>query len=134
MAIARALAMQPRAILFDEPTSALDPRMTAEVLAVLADLAKAGQTMVVVTHAMNVARSAAPTVHVFETRPRPQNPAPRNKSSNPPAFNPPPPNSSANTALVAKLPTNDRIRHVIFDMGNGTRLSRMFATLCRIII
>ncbi len=66
VAIARALAMQPRAILFDEPTSALDPRMTAEVLAVLADLAKSGQTMIVVTHAMNFARRAAHTVHVFE--------------------------------------------------------------------
>ena len=58
--------MQPRAILFDEPTSALDPRMTAEVLAVLADLAKSGQTMIVVTHAMNFARRAAHTVYVFE--------------------------------------------------------------------
>ncbi|HKD37287.1 MAG TPA: ATP-binding cassette domain-containing protein, partial [Pirellulales bacterium] len=66
VAIARALAMQPRAILFDEPTSALDPRMTAEVLAVLADLAKSGQTMIVVTHAMNFARRAAHTVYVFE--------------------------------------------------------------------
>jgi ABC-type polar amino acid transport system ATPase subunit len=66
VAIARALAMQPRAILFDEPTSALDPRMTAEVLAVLADLAKSGQTMIVVTHAMNFARRAAHQVHVFE--------------------------------------------------------------------
>jgi polar amino acid transport system ATP-binding protein len=66
VAIARALAMQPRAILFDEPTSALDPRMTAEVLAVLADLAKSGQTMIVVTHAMNFARRAAHTVYLFE--------------------------------------------------------------------
>ncbi len=66
VAIARALAMQPRAILFDEPTSALDPRMTAEVLAVLADLATTGQTMIVVTHAMNFARRAAHQVHVFQ--------------------------------------------------------------------
>ena len=66
VAIARALAMEPRVILFDEPTSALDPRMTAEVLGVLSDLAGAGQTMVVVTHAMSFARRAATTVHVFE--------------------------------------------------------------------
>jgi ABC-type polar amino acid transport system ATPase subunit len=65
VAIARALAMEPQAILFDEPTSALDPKMTAEVLAVLADLARDGQTMVVVTHAMEFARRAAHTVHVF---------------------------------------------------------------------
>jgi polar amino acid transport system ATP-binding protein len=65
VAIARALAMQPRAILFDEPTSALDPRMTAEVLSVMADLAKDGQTMIVVTHAMRFARQVADCVHVF---------------------------------------------------------------------
>jgi polar amino acid transport system ATP-binding protein len=65
VAIARALAMQPKAMLFDEPTSALDPRMTAEVLAVMADLAAEGQTMIVVTHAMSFARRAAKTVHVF---------------------------------------------------------------------
>jgi polar amino acid transport system ATP-binding protein len=65
VAIARALAMEPRAILFDEPTSALDPRMTAEVLAVLTDLARDGLTMIVVTHAMRFARQVAQTVHVF---------------------------------------------------------------------
>ena len=65
VAIARALAMQPEAILFDEPTSALDPRMTTEVLAVMADLARDGLTMVVVTHAMRFARQVAHTVHVF---------------------------------------------------------------------
>ena len=65
VAIARALAMEPQAILFDEPTSALDPRMTAEVLAVMSDLAGDGLTMIVVTHAMQFARRVAHTVHVF---------------------------------------------------------------------
>jgi polar amino acid transport system ATP-binding protein len=65
VAIARALAMEPQAILFDEPTSALDPRMTAEVLGVMASLAGDGLTMVVVTHAMQFARRVAKTVHVF---------------------------------------------------------------------
>ena len=65
VAIARALAMEPRALLFDEPTSALDPRMTAEVLAVITDLAHDGLTMIVVTHAMRFARQVAHTVHVF---------------------------------------------------------------------
>jgi polar amino acid transport system ATP-binding protein len=65
VAIARALAMEPQAILFDEPTSALDPRMTAEVLGVMTDLAGDGLTMVVVTHAMHFARRVAHTVHVF---------------------------------------------------------------------
>jgi ABC-type polar amino acid transport system ATPase subunit len=66
VAIARALAMEPKAMLFDEPTSALDPRMTAEVLAVMADLAREGQTMIVVTHAMGFARQVANTVYVFD--------------------------------------------------------------------
>jgi ABC-type polar amino acid transport system ATPase subunit len=65
VAIARALAMKPDAILFDEPTSALDPRMAAEVLAVMTDLARSGQTMIVVTHAMGFARQVARTVHVM---------------------------------------------------------------------
>lgn len=65
VAIARALAMTPEAILFDEPTSALDPRMTAEVISVMADLASSGQTMIVVTHALGFARSVAHTVHVM---------------------------------------------------------------------
>ena len=53
-------------MLFDEPTSALDPRMTAEVLAVISDLAGDGLTMLVVTHAMHFARRVAHTVHVFD--------------------------------------------------------------------
>jgi len=58
-AIARALAMQPKARLFDEPTSALDPEMVGEVLEVMTGLAKDGMTMVVVTHEMGFARHAA---------------------------------------------------------------------------
>jgi ABC-type polar amino acid transport system ATPase subunit len=65
VAIARALAMKPQAMLFDEPTSALDPRMASEVLNVITDLAKSGQTMIVVTHAMSFARNVAHTVHVM---------------------------------------------------------------------
>ncbi len=65
VAIARTLAMDPVAILFDEPTSALDPRMTAEVISVMTDLAASGQTMIVVTHAMGFARSVAHTVHIL---------------------------------------------------------------------
>jgi polar amino acid transport system ATP-binding protein len=65
VAIARALAMHPELILFDEPTSALDPKMTAEVLAVMADLARQGETMLVVTHAMTFARRVANEVHVI---------------------------------------------------------------------
>jgi polar amino acid transport system ATP-binding protein len=65
VAIARALAMEPQAILFDEPTSALDPRMTGEVLAVMADLAEGGLTMVLVTHAMHFARRVSHVIHVF---------------------------------------------------------------------
>ncbi len=67
VAIARALAMHPEAILFDEPTSALDPQMTAEVTAVIADLAGSGQTMIVVTHAMGFARSTAHRVHILHS-------------------------------------------------------------------
>ncbi|MFJ8130320.1 amino acid ABC transporter ATP-binding protein [Streptomyces hydrogenans] len=59
VAIARALAMDPKALLFDEPTSALDPEMINEVLEVMRQLAHDGMTMVVVTHEMGFARSAA---------------------------------------------------------------------------
>ena len=65
VAIARTLANEPQVILFDEPTSALDPKMTAEVLAVVADLASTGQTMIVVSHAMGFVRRSAHTVHVM---------------------------------------------------------------------
>ena len=56
VAIARSLAMHPKAMLFDEPTSALDPEMINEVLEVMVELAREGMTMVVVTHEMNFAR------------------------------------------------------------------------------
>ncbi|TYL45379.1 amino acid ABC transporter ATP-binding protein [Nocardioides sp. BGMRC 2183] len=59
VAIARALAMDPKVMLFDEPTSALDPEMIKEVLDVMVDLAERGMTMIVVTHEMGFARTAA---------------------------------------------------------------------------
>jgi glutamate transport system ATP-binding protein len=62
VAIARALAMDPKVMLFDEPTSALDPEMIKEVLDTMVDLAKGGMTMIVVTHEMGFARTAADRV------------------------------------------------------------------------
>lgn len=62
VAIARGLAMEPKAMLFDEPTSALDPELVGEVLKVMTDLAKSGMTMVVVTHEISFAREVADRV------------------------------------------------------------------------
>lgn len=62
IAIARALAMNPEALLFDEPTSALDPEMVGEVLQLMKELADDGMTMVVVTHEMGFAREVATRV------------------------------------------------------------------------
>lgn len=62
VAIARTLAMKPDMILFDEPTSALDPEMVGDVLAVMKKLAKAGMTMIVVTHEMGFAKEVADRV------------------------------------------------------------------------
>lgn len=59
VAIARSLAMHPKAILFDEPTSALDPEMIGEVLAVIRELAESGMTMLIVTHEMGFAKDVA---------------------------------------------------------------------------
>ena len=66
VAIARALAMQPEVMLFDEPTSALDPEMVGEVIAVMRELADEGMTMVVVTHEMGFARSAADRIVMMD--------------------------------------------------------------------
>ena len=62
VAIARALALHPRLVLFHEPTSALDPELVGEVLDVMRDLARAGTTMIVVTHEIGFAREVADTV------------------------------------------------------------------------
>ena len=62
VAIVRALAMEPEVMLFDEPTSALDPEMVGEVLDVMKELAKAGMTMVVVTHEIGFAKEVATDV------------------------------------------------------------------------
>ncbi|MBB5832790.1 amino acid ABC transporter ATP-binding protein [Brachybacterium aquaticum] len=67
VAIARALALEPKVLLFDEPTSALDPELVEEVLAVIRDLARAGTTLVIVTHEISFARDVADTV-VFMDR------------------------------------------------------------------
>jgi polar amino acid transport system ATP-binding protein len=66
VAIARALAMRPALMLFDEPTSALDPETTGEVLSVIVELAKAGMTMLCVTHEMGFAREVADTVVMMD--------------------------------------------------------------------
>ena len=65
-AIARALAMQPKIMLFDEPTSALDPEMIKEVLDVMIELAQSGMTMLVVTHEMSFARAVAKRMYFFD--------------------------------------------------------------------
>ncbi|PRY85030.1 hypothetical protein CLV74_1181 [Donghicola tyrosinivorans] len=62
MAIARALCMNPKVLLFDEPTSAIDPEMIAEVLDVMTSLASEGMTMICVTHEMGFARKVADRV------------------------------------------------------------------------
>ena len=66
MAIARALAMQPKLMLFDEPTSALDPELVGEVLDVMRRLANEGMTMIVVTHEMGFARETADRVVMMD--------------------------------------------------------------------
>lgn len=66
VAIARALAMKPELMLFDEPTSALDPEMVGEVVAVMKELVEDGLTMIVVTHEMGFARSAADRLVMFD--------------------------------------------------------------------
>ncbi|MWA14654.1 amino acid ABC transporter ATP-binding protein [Streptomyces sp. BA2] len=83
VAIARALAMEPKVMLFDEPTSALDPEMINEVLEVMQGLAGDGMTMVVVTHEMGFARSAANRVVFMDAGRIVEDRAPEDFFSNP---------------------------------------------------
>ncbi|MEV6758092.1 amino acid ABC transporter ATP-binding protein [Streptomyces sp. NPDC051214] len=83
VAIARALAMEPKVMLFDEPTSALDPEMINEVLEVMQGLARDGMTMVVVTHEMGFARSAANRVVFMDAGRIVEDRAPEDFFSNP---------------------------------------------------
>lgn len=62
MAIARALALKPKVLLFDEPTSALDPELVNEVLDVIRQLARSGTTLIIVTHEIGFAREVADTI------------------------------------------------------------------------
>ena len=66
MAIARALALKPKVLLFDEPTSALDPELVNEVLDVIKELARSGTTLVIVTHEIGFAREVADEVVFME--------------------------------------------------------------------
>ena len=69
MAIARALAMEPKILCFDEPTSALDPELTGEVLRVIRGLKEKNTTMILVTHEMEFAKSAADVIiYMYEGR------------------------------------------------------------------
>ena len=82
-AIARALAMEPDAILFDEPTSALDPELVGEVLQVMRDLAAEGRTMIVVTHEMGFAREVSSRVIFLDQGVVIENGSPRHVFDNP---------------------------------------------------
>jgi polar amino acid transport system permease protein len=66
IAIARALALQPKVLLFDEPTSALDPELVSEVLSVIEELARSGTTLVIVTHELGFARRVADHVVMMD--------------------------------------------------------------------
>ena len=83
IAIARALAMKPKVILFDEPTSALDPEMIKEVLDVMRDLAKEGMTMLIVTHEMGFARNVGNRILFMDNGEIIEDCSPRNFFENP---------------------------------------------------
>ena len=83
VAIARALAMDPKVMLFDEPTSALDPEMIKEVLDVMVELAKEGMTMLVVSHEMGFARGVADRLYFFDAGMVVESGAPKELFENP---------------------------------------------------
>ena len=83
IAIIRALAMNPKVMLFDEPTSALDPEMVGEVLQVMTELADSGMTMAVVTHEMGFAKEIADRILFMDGGQILENAIPNNFFNNP---------------------------------------------------
>ncbi len=116
VAIARALAMEPKVMLFDEPTSALDPEMIKEVLDVMVDLAERGMTMIVVTHEMGFARTAADRVRVHVRRRDRRGEHPRG------VLHQPTDRTGPRTSSARSSSTDPSLRHIHPRRGRGDRL------------
>ena len=114
MAIARALAMEPKLMLFDEPTSALDPELVGEVLDVMRGLADEGMTMIVVTHEMGFAREVGDALVFMDAGVVVEAGTPRDVITQPPArAHPVVPVQGALTARPPRIPGWARRRPTI---------------------
>jgi len=131
VAIARALSMDPIAMLFDEPTSALDPEMINEVLDVMVELAKEGMTMMVVTHEMGFARKVAHRVifmdaaRLSRTRRRKSSSARRAPSAH---------SSSSPRSCTTSLRSLDFLQHLLRDPVVRIATPELGERLVRLIV